>query len=617
MARAQSWTWAVSVLAGAVLVGTVCREAYADATPTRDDLLTLKSACDADYQQQLVALAQQLAQQDPPGPADEVRRWAIRRAPDRQYIFLNHSNAPEGEDAPTTTTAFQDLRNQHADRLWTLALQAKEAGQVELALQWLPEIVRENPQHAEARRILDKLGYPPAGKESPTPRVRPSRARHTELKWSPNRYWYVDSPHYQIVTNHSQQAGIDLAQKLELLHVAWRHLFLRYWLPEEQWSRIWEADSKGPRLQRQRLHRVVLFANRAEYLKHLRPTVSQVDITLGMYRDGNQTAYFYHDDEDRSATWRHEATHQLFHEIGQGGRDIGTKGNFWIVEGIAMYMESLRSFPGYLTVGGFDAPRLQYGRYRALSDKFYIPLSQLTVLSRDQLQTAENIRRLYSQSAGLTHCLMDYQQGIHRAALIDFVRLVYKQQDDETSLRRLTDMTLEDLDQQYLEFLQVRDGDLGFLPMEPVVHQLALGRTQVTDNGLTGLARQTQLTWLDLADNTVGDATVSQLTGLKQMKQLNLEGTKITDESLAVVGQMAQLEELDLSRTAVTDAGLGHLQGLTKLQTLWLTATAISDEGLAHLRPLRDLKTLELDGTQVTEAGRQNLRQALPHWTAP
>ena len=40
-------------------------------------------------------------------------------------------------------------------------------------------------------------------------------------------------------------------------------------------------------------------------------------------------------------TMYHKATHQLFQESRPVSPEVGHRANFWIIEGIAMYMESL------------------------------------------------------------------------------------------------------------------------------------------------------------------------------------------------------------------------------------------------------------------------------------
>jgi hypothetical protein len=357
---------------------------------------------------------------------------------------------------------------------------------------------------------------------------------------------------------------------------------------------------------------VVFFRHRDEYVKHLRVAEPRIGITLGFYLQPERTAYFFGGPDDLAATWRHEATHQLFHETLRTSGDVGVTANFWIVEGVALYIESLASHAGYCTLGGLDADRLQYARYRALNEGFYVPLEELASMSRPAIQEAENIRRLYSQAAGLTHFLMHYDGGRYRPAMIDYLRMVYAGRDDAGSLSRLVGAPLATLDDQYSQFLQVTDDDLAHLAHRRGLSKLSLGHTAVTDAGLAHLDTISDLQWLDLAGCAITDETIHRLRGARQLRELSLEHTKITDAALDTVGRLSGLEQLDLSYTPVTDEGLAQLAGLTKLMDLWLTGTQITDAGLAHLHRMKDLGMLEVSDTRVTPHGVQQLQRRLP-----
>ena len=61
---------------------------------------------------------------------------------------------------------FREARTKYAGGLFELAKQAAEAGQSSLAFQWATETLRENPDHADARRVL---GYVERGGKWLTP----------------------------------------------------------------------------------------------------------------------------------------------------------------------------------------------------------------------------------------------------------------------------------------------------------------------------------------------------------------------------------------------------------------------------------------------------------------
>ena len=284
----------------------------------------------------------------------------------------------------------------------------------------------------------------------------------------------------------------------------------------------------------------------------------------GYYSPGDRTAYYFVSDDDVSATWFHEGTHQLFFETSDSAPQIGLARNFWAVEAPALYMESLTPHAGYYTVGGFDAERLQFARFRVLSEDFYLPLEELAGLGRDDLQQHPEIRRLYSQAAGLAHFLMEVDGGRYRPAFLHFLAAVHQGRDREATLAALTDTAYPDLDRRYRDFLNVTDADLAHSRPPGRIAMLSLGGTAVTDAGLAHLERYPNLTWLNLA------------------------GTRITD------------------------AGLRHVAPLEDLETLYLTGTKVTDVGLGTLSGLQKLTLLDLGGTSTTDAARKRLRQALP-----
>jgi hypothetical protein len=340
--------------------------------------------------------------------------------------------------------------------------------------------------------------------------------------------------------------------------------------------------------------------------------VPRIDQTVGIYLNKRRTSFFYAGDASVHPTWYHEATHQLFQEAGREAIDEpGERQNFWAVEAAALYMESLALQGGYWTAGGCEADRLQFARYRALASDS-LPISRLVLMSREAVQTSSKISKLYSQSAGLAHFLIDGQEGKRREAIVDLLAAVYRGEDAADTLAKATGAPLEELDRQYREFLNVTDADLADIPRPERLKNLALGRTAVSDKGLASLADCKSLEWLDLSHLPISDAGIAHVAGATKLKQFFLEGTKLTDASLPQIAAARQLEELDLSQLAITDEGLAAIAGLKQLRVLYLTGSPISDAGLAHLRGLKQLESLETSRTKVTADGRKKLQTVLP-----
>ncbi len=109
------------------------------------------------------------------------------------------------------------------------------------------------------------------------------------------------------------------------------------------------------------------------------------------------------------------------------------------------------------------------------------------------------------------------------------------------------------------------------------------------------------------------DEKIKALLPLKtHIAQLDLGRTIITDAGLSTVAELNHLALLDLRQTKITDAGLASLSKLSKLQTLNLFGTEISDVGVKHLAAIKSLKQVTLFQTKVSPAGAAELKKALP-----
>jgi hypothetical protein len=463
-----------------------------------------------------------------------------------------------------------------------------------------------DPQNSPAGEIL--AHRPEAAAE---PQARRARARHPTLGWNPGAYWRVSTPHFQIVANGTEAEAVDLARELELLHTVWRQVCFELWSSADELASAWQKRRMlVPKMRRP--HHVVLFADREQYVAALRPVQPQIEISLGYYDDRQMVSYFFTEGPSTIPTARHEVTHQLLQEHQRPRGVIAADANFWAVEGIALYMESCAPDRERAVLGGVHAARLQYARYRALSDRFYVPLADLAQLGRTQLQQDERIQRIYSQSAGLTQFLMHGNDGRWRAGLMDYLRQIYAGIDRSESLLNLWKTSLPTLDAEYHRFLQVTDADLASLPLGTKLTKLCLTRTAITDQGLELLRAQSDVEWLDLGYTRVGDAGLANLRDWSSLKQLNLEATRVTDRTLEQLRTAAALEELDLSHTAITDEGLASIRHLPRLQLLWLTGTRITDVGLQQLTALPRLASFDATDSAATAVGIQRLQESLP-----
>lgn len=446
----------------------------------------------ADYGRQIEDLARWCDTNRLDEQARRTRRAICPKDPYKLYIpALPREVGAESlpNDAPPKVAEwsqkFNNLRREQAIALFDAARRAVRTGHTGLAFDLVYAALQANPDLEPARKLL---GYQKYRDEWRTPyelkKLRAGFVWSDKFGWLPKVYlaryeqgqrfsggrwisaeddakrhadirsgWDVETEHYLIRTNHSLEAAVALGKKLERLHQVWRQIFLRYYATEADVLALFDGRSKTP-LTAPAKHDIVLFRDRESYNQTLKAAMPNIGISIGVYVDQTRRAYFFVGDEADDRTLYHEATHQLFHESRRVVPTVGRKANFWIVEGIAMYMESLREEVGYYVLGGYDDERLQAARYRLLHDHFYVPLSEFTGFGMEQLQKDSRIATLYSQAAGLTHFLIHDNSGRYREALVSYLLAVYTGRDNLETLSNLTRESYADLDRQYRVFLE-------------------------------------------------------------------------------------------------------------------------------------------------------------------
>ncbi len=451
-----------------------------------EDVATAHEALLSRYAAQLDELAASCRRQQLPEAAEELQNWLPPREPDKFTLFVLPSalSTSAADDAPAAEwrTRWQRLRETQAGALFALAEQAVKNRQPSLAMQLVTETVRENPDHEAGRRIL---GYTKFRDAWATPfelkQLKAGKVWHDDFGWlseshverydrgqryylgrwmdadaeaklrsDVKRGWKIESSHYVVTTNHSLAEGLRLSRQLENLHAIWQQVFAQYYTDQAELERRFAGGE--PRTNEKR-HEVTYFRTRDEYSNQLRRIQPQIEITLGLYLDRQRTAYFFAGDEQDPGTIYHEATHQLFQETRRVVANVGQRDNFWIVEGIACYMESLADHGDYFTLGGANAGRMPAARHRLLVDKFYVPLAELVALGMLDLQRDERLPRIYSQSSGLADFLMHDAKGRYREPLVEYLVAIYTGKADPGTLAELSGVDYPTLDREYAEFM--------------------------------------------------------------------------------------------------------------------------------------------------------------------
>ncbi len=461
--------------AAAVRADVLQREAEAQLQQYRTDLEELAAWC---TEQGLATEARHTL--DVLGPTDPYRLFIPE---------LPRAAGPAGppEDASREVTQWhrrlQQIRARHGTAFYDLARRAVRV-RPSLAYELALAAIRANPDHEAVRRIFGYQKYLGEWRTAyEVGHLRSGRLWDERFGWLPkghlHRYeqgmrwhdgrwidaeedarrradirngWDVETEHYLIRTNHSLEAGVQLGEKLERLYAIWQQLFIRFYASQADVVTLFSgrAQRRGTATPR---HHVVYFRDRDDYNRSLRAAMPNIDVSIGVYMPGMRRAYFFAGDDYDDRTLYHEATHQLFQESRRAVPLPGNRGNFWIVEGIALFMESLRREGDYWSLGGLDDPRLHAARVRLLRDDFYIPLADFTRLGMEDIQTDPRIATLYSQAAGLTHFLIFYEGGIYRDALVQYLSLVYSGRDTPQTLADLLDAPYPEIDRQYRQFL--------------------------------------------------------------------------------------------------------------------------------------------------------------------
>lgn len=138
----------------------------------------------------------------------------------------------------------------------------------------------------------------------------------------------------------------------------------------------------------------------------------------------------------------------------------------------------------------------------------------------------------------------------------------------------------------------------------PMLQELNLGYSRVSDRSLRSIATMSSLKSLSLQKDGVTAAGISRLAEMPSITDLNLKETKIGNEALAAFSKSKTLSAINLAKTKVTDAGLTSLLSMRNLRKLDLSETAITDVGVINaLAKLENLEELNLSGTKVTDRG--------------
>jgi len=418
---------------------------------------------------------------------------------DHRYLNTQPLSRQRQPEIPADLSAVQrewrvwlkKRREDLAIELYALSRRAVVRRFPALAWQLIHEVVWFDPDHTNARHLL---GFQQFDDEWVTPfeaqmrRSNPPRVWHDRFGWLPathvERYesgdrmfnsrwvsadieterrrdfrfaWEIETDHFLVKTNVSHERGVELAVLLEGFHDWFKRAYPEFFTTPQQLTEALQrgAGRRGP--VRRKPFVVHFYRTKDDYVARLIRKNPQIEITNGIYMPDERISHFFYDpDSDTESSLYHEATHQILFELQSVPHEIGIDANFWVVEGLACYMESFRQKDGKVTVGTPTNVRFYWAQRRWVDENFYAPLEQLSQLGRVRFQNSARLRELYSQSSGLTHFFLHYNDGLYRDALIDYVAKIYgppPRRGTIPGLDRLTGVSYPDLDQQYRSYI--------------------------------------------------------------------------------------------------------------------------------------------------------------------
>lgn len=304
-----------------------------------------------------------------------------------------------------------------------------------------------------------------------------SAEKEAELRRNFRNAWEIRTEHFLIKTNTSREEGVLLSRRLETYY-EWLHSnFAAFFdTPAELYRRFEQAQYAGRRTLPTRPMQVHYYASRDEYQQRTRGKIPPTIVTNGLYWEPDRTCYLFRNPDDlETSTAFHEATHQIFDWTTRDHRNSaarklsrqrGLRGaewvlcrnsNFWVLEGIACYMESFRIVDGLPEVGDPKNVRFVGATHRLLVNNFYIDMRTFSGLGKDAFRQHPNHTQLYTQGSGVAHFLLHYKGGIYRDAFIELLSRVYQPDmenlAEDPSLEDLTGVQFDVLDLQYREHM--------------------------------------------------------------------------------------------------------------------------------------------------------------------
>ncbi|MDA8745601.1 DUF1570 domain-containing protein [Rubripirellula amarantea] len=472
--------------------------------------------------------------------------------------------------------------------------------------------------------------------------IRRGRSAPAELKWKRGSYAEIQSNHFVIYSRGDRETSTQVAETLEQCYWVWTQLCFPFWEAAPQVSSHFDAfpgselaspDNEqsitdylrtiNKRVTTKKRMKVVLFRDATEYAQSLRVDIPGIERSTGFYNDERKITFLFApklsandpgNSDEVLATLRHEVVHQLFREAttNKSAHSPGKDQDFWLVEGIAGYFESMVSINGCVTLGGWDSPRLQFARYRILASGDRMPMAELRRDSRETAQMRTDLPRWYAHAIANTHRLLDGGDQDTRQWIYDQLATLYQLRTDFAEPRAEASPLVDDPDAMQ-SFLSVDDDHLIRNPSQRSLRQICFAGCEITSSGLRTLERLDHLQWLDLSRSKIDSAAVMRLAPRPaELEQLSLEATQIDDAVASWLTKLNNLHELDLSWTRIGDETVRAINDDAPIETLWLTGSKVTDDSIEKIAKMKRLESVDVQRTSVSHQGLTRLKELRP-----
>ncbi len=445
------------------------------------------------YCDELCKVAASVAKKGLVDEAKKIEAKVLRIDPENRYLSAlkkRLASAEQATDEKKVASAQSYLKRRltsinkaHGGRLFDFAKACMRFGLFTKAFDMLHNVLEVSPDDRDARKVLGykkdtktkewitKWEYDKRKKEFLTPEgwfakkdrskfekgMRPyqgkwiAKEREKEVRSRGNAAPYtVQSEHFVVKSNMGREKAWEIAQLLEDFYGEFFRTFIGYYDQVAGAKLLFNTPSA------KLSHLVVIFPDRDDYAIHVKEEKGNDPLLLrsgGFYSSADRLSRFFWTGRDDLSTLYHEVGHQLFAETKPGARG-GSKGNNWVVEGAAVYLETWKKEDGrWIPGGNLKEPSLVTARryLEQAGDKWDI--ASFAGIDHDQFHgkdaSAQSQRHLnYCMAGALTHFFMHYDDEVYKEDFVKFLSDYYAGKVREGSLGK----AIKDADGEAVSF---------------------------------------------------------------------------------------------------------------------------------------------------------------------